>query len=621
MDIDDYKSIPALRDYLARLADEHGMEIDQRNFRRWALRRNAGHYKKDYIIITASAAGDIISPAGYAPTAKEAKAIKAAWAKLQLPQSVSVPIAVANAQRQALGCDPANWFAIFDAARGAVVMCQQRIDKPNLKKDYIPWTFWDDKKWRPMEPAATLPLWKPALPAHPRERNDYVLYKKDQRLMIHEGAKSAHHVDWMINSTDPEASALRARHPWAVELAKYEHWGWLGGAPNPYRPDWSEVLRANPNEVVVVADNDAAGKQAVTAIARALQSLPCAVMVLMFDDSFPDRFDLAESFPAAFWVNDRYRGPRMADCWRPATWATCVIPTERKGAPAHVLREAFMNQWVNVILPQVFVNRRNPGRLLREEEFNNVVRPFSDVKDTADILKKEFVTQVDGIAYEPGLNQGVVTVEGHRCINTWTPTRVTRHKGGDVTPWLEFMEHLFPVEADRLHMLRWCATLIACVAVKMKYGILLISEEQGVGKGTLMEKILAPLVGWHNVSVPSEKTIVDSDYNSWIVRKRLVIVHEIYMGHSKKAYDSIKSKVSEDKIDAHEKYLKEYTINIKVHFVLSSNSMLALRLVKNDRRWAIPEVTERKKPKEYWDTLNAWLVSGGLEAIHDWAYE
>jgi hypothetical protein len=43
--------------------------------------------------------------------------------------------------------------------------------------------------------------------------------------------------------------------------------------------------------------------------------------------------------------------------------------------------------------------------------------------------------------------------------------------------------------------------------------------------------------------------------------------------------------------------------------------------VKNDRRWFVPGVTEAKRDPAYWVDLNAWLVDGGLEIVHQWAYD
>jgi len=58
------------------------------------------------------------------------------------------------------------------------------------------------------------------------------------------------------------------------------------------------------------------------------------------------------------------------------------------------------------------------------------------------------------------------------------------------------------MKRDRIELMRWCATLIARPDIKMNYGVLLISETQGVGKSTLGEKILAPLIGKLNASFP-----------------------------------------------------------------------------------------------------------------------
>jgi hypothetical protein len=178
-----------------------------------------------------------------------------------------------------------------------------------------------------------------------------------------------------------------------------------------------------------------------------------------------------------------------------------------------------------------------------------------------------------------------------------------------------------PVESERNCVERWAATLIARPDVRMKFGLLLISRAQGVGKGTLMEKVLAPLVGWHNTSVPSQKQLTESGFNSWLVRKRLVLVHELYAGDSRKAYNNLSSYVTDTTLTVNEKNRPEYEMRNATHYVLSSNSRLALKLVKNDRRWFVPEVTEEKRDERYWLDLNAWLVGGGLEVIHQWAHE
>jgi len=169
--------------------------------------------------------------------------------------------------------------------------------------------------------------------------------------------------------------------------------------------------------------------------------------------------------------------------------------------------------------------------------------------------------------------------------------------------------------------LRWCATLIAKPGVRMRYGVLMTSRTQGVGKSTLMERVLAPLVGWHNVSIPSETQIVDSAFNSWLGRRRLVLVHEIYAGGSKRAYNKLKSVITDDTLTVNEKYKPEYELRNWIHVIAASNSKAPLKMAMQDRRWLVPGVTEAKQEPSYWKGLNEWLAGPGLPAVHQWAID
>lgn len=600
-------TIPAMTAYANRVGAE------QRHFRCWVILKEvaSGYFRELYIIriahdgtvkVRAADGGEV--PDEIKPTADEQAAIKAG--AINFPLSITADPRNVDDLRAQLGGD--DLFVILDVTRTKVVMCQQRKMLENGSKIYLSWSLFSDGQWRRMEPdVERLPLWKP----HQRRHMP--------RIMVHEGAKAARYCDWLVN--DPAARDERARHPWAEHLARFEHWGWIGGAAAPLRTDWNEVKQLNAREVVLAADNDPIGRAAIRPIARELQSvINTRVTALWFDDRFPESFDLADAFPKKLWINGRYRGPTLRACCRPATWATRKIETGKKGQPVYEARPALIEQWLYAKQPKVFVHRDYTDQLLDVDAFNTQMLPFSDVKNTADLLlKKAPHIQVESITYEPGQQQGVVTINGKRLINTWRPTMIARHKG-DIKPFLKFMRHLIPIKEDREHLLRWCATLIACPEKRIRYGVLLISVTQGIGKGTLMEKIMAPLVGLHNVSVPDEKELTEGNFNSWVAEIRLVLVHEIYVGQSKKPYNTIKSAVTDDTIRVKKKYLREYEVTNWSHYILASNSELALHLVKNDRRWFVPTVTEIKRSEEFWVEFNAYLANGGLEAIHEWAY-
>jgi hypothetical protein len=395
-DPENYRSILALAAYIDRIGAQ------QKNFRRFIIScQDEDGYRKEQAAIYLDEDGTVTvkdkadDEQQLQPTEEEQAAIKAAFQGITFPRSVVATAAAAETKRRELGVDRDDWFVLLDLSRQNILMCQQRIEDEHGKKVYLPWTFFNDGQWRMMEPdAPLLPIWKSANKLH-------------SALMIHEGAKSARYVDWLCNSDELGASAVRSQHPWTAELAFYDHWGWIGGAPNPHRTNWSEVRNANPSEVMIVADNDFRGQRAISRVSHALQALEVPVFAVMFDDDFPPKFDLADPFPKKMWVNDRYRGPHLVDCRRGATWATKIIPQDKR-APRCEIRPAFLQQWVCCIKPPVFVNKHDAGRLLNEEEFNAAVRPFSDVKNTADLIKREFVASVDSVAYEPGRSQGII---------------------------------------------------------------------------------------------------------------------------------------------------------------------------------------------------------------------
>jgi len=151
--------------------------------------------------------------------------------------------------------------------------------------------------------------------------------------------------------------------------------------------------------------------------------------------------------------------------------------------------------------------------------------------------------------------------------------------------------------------------------------MLLVSERQGIGKTTLGANILAPLVGHQNVGFPSETDISNSAFNEWMANKRLVIVNEIYSGASWKAYHSLKSVITDKDVSVNQKYMRPYTIENWCHVLACSNSMRALKMENDDRRWFYPEITEVPWPRQKFTEFRKWIEGGGLSIIKSWAEE
>jgi len=579
-------------DYFARV------NAEVLNFRRAMIKTFRGHYYIERSMIRLQEDGTVTSSLKeFAPTDEEAKAMKEDLIKCVFPKGIQARD-IDDLKPLARG----ELFEFRDRATGGIIMVQERRMLKNGVKAYIPWVMFDTGEWLSMEPDGHLPFWKP-------EKREAAPAK----VMIHEGAKAAAFVEALL--------AAGKDHPWAEDLANYQHWGMIGGALAPHRTDYQELRDEKPVDVVYACDNDSPGTSVLQNFARFWGK---GLKGLTFGKAFPGSWDMADPMPKGLFARGgRYVGPSIPSLLVPATWATELIPpSDGKGRPAAAIKAEFSEEWLHSVTPEVFVHKDWPNRQLGTTEFNSAVSPFSHVDDTAKLLRREFSSKASVLKYIPSEPPGIYSGSAlGTYINTFEPSTI-KPEEGDASLWVDFIENLLPEEGDREEVLRWCATLVCRPDIKINYGVLMVSENQGVGKGTLGEKILAPLIGESNVSYPSEQELVESNFNYWLAHKRLAVVHEIYAGHSSKAYNSLKSTITDKNVTVQKKYMAPYNLDNWIHVFACSNSMRALKLSADDRRWLVPRTSEDKRPAAFWLKLNDWLTQeGGLQIVRWWLEE
>lgn len=591
--ISNLTDIEPVREYLNRVGAE------PRSLKTAVVRETRGEYWDDVAVIRFGQGGEVsCSSLEHAPTDGEAAAILAAWAKVEFPRikPLSRIIDPPSMMREA---EADSIFEFRDLSGQQILMVQVRVEREG-GKNYVPWTYWDDGKWRMAEPDGELPLW------------GLEKLKDHKTVFIHEGAKGARRCRDIAEGREPD-------HPWVQELAGAAHLGWIGGAMNPHRTDWSVLAKNGVERAYIVADNDDPGKAAIARIARELK-MP--TFSIEFNGRFKVSFDLGDDFPAEMFkaISDHrfFVGPSMRDLMQPATWATDLLPNPAgTGRPITVLRESFKRLWAYIEEADAFVCTEMPEILRSESIFNKMVAGFSHANETSKLLVKAYKGRSAKVCYRPDHKARLVDYRGANAINLHIPSTI-RPAEGDAGPWREFLEYMFINDAERREVERWCATLIARPEIRMGYGLLLISETQGIGKTTLGAVVLAPLLGVHNVGFPGENDIT-SAFNDWVAHKRLAIVNEIYSGSSWKAYHALKGIITDNDVTVNQKYMRQYTLDNWCHILACSNSMRALKMEQDDRRWFYPEITEVPWTAEKFVAFRRWVQSGGLAIIKHWA--
>lgn len=594
------EDIPSIAAYLKRIGAE------SRSLRTAVVKEIHGKYWRDIAVITIDKSGAVkVTDEAFAPSEGEKLRIADEvqlyqWPELKLlPRLMNLPQELKKAEADSI-------FEFRDVS-GKIIMLQQRITIKDEKK-YVPWTYWDDDEWRRMEPEGKLPLW------------GLDQLNENTTVFIHEGAKAARAVRRMVEAETADQKEILAAHPWGEELSGAAHLGWIGGALSPYRTDWSILKTLGIKRAYIVSDNDAPGVAAVPSISFQLR-MP--TFHLQFTNEWPASFDLADKFPDKMFkeLDGRtyYTGPAFKSCVHPATWATDTLPPAKKGGRgAVVLREHFKDMWAYVEEVDLFVCIEMPNIIRAEKIVNNMLAGFSNVNNTTQLMVRAYRGRSTKLCYRPDVKGRIVTDKTTSAINLHTPTQI-KAAAGNAEPFLDFLRYLFPVKDERIQVERWVATLIARPEVRMHYALLLVSEKQGMGKTTLGEKILGPLVGDQNVGFPQEKEIVDSAFNGWLANKRLIVVGEIYSGHSWKAYNHLKGYITDRDIEVNEKYQRPYRVENWAHFFVCSNSRRALKMEDHDRRWYYPTLSEVPWPREKFAEFNKWLQSGGLGIIKNWA--
>lgn len=594
MKIKSLSDVRAIKAYLDRIGAE------PRSIRTAVVKEVVGRYWRDVAVVRFRKDGEVFTDiAAYLPTEAEQDAIKQEISNWEWPNHVVKPMSALTLPPELKEADPKNVFH-FISEKGDYIMSQLRRESADGEKVYVPFTFWDDDQWRIAEPEGDLPLW------------GLDRIKGEATVFIHEGAKAARAVVEMLRSENAQ------EHPWHDALKGCAHVGWIGGAMNPRRTDWKSLKRLGIKRAFIVADNDTYGRAAVPRIAKEIDMLSFHVQ---FTDEWPVSFDLADEFPESMFAEIEgrrvYVGPSFRSTLQPATWMTDLVQVS-KSRSTPVLREHAKDLFRYVEEADLFVCAEMPEILRTESILNKMLASFSDSSETSRLIVKAYRGRTTRLCYRPDIEHFVISDKGSTAINLHVPTTI-RSIAGDPSPWLRFLDYMFPNADERDEIARWCATLIARPDIRMEYGLLLVSETQGVGKTTLASNVLAPLVGYNNVSWPSEGDIVNSEFNDWVANRRLIIVNEIYSGHSWKAYNKLKSLITDAEVQVNQKFQRRYTLENFAHIVASSNSMRALRMEEDDRRWLYPEVTEVRWPREQFAMLRAWLAGGGLSIIRHWA--
>lgn len=231
--------------------------------------------------------------------------------------------------------------------------------------------------------------------------------------------------------------------------------------------------------------------------------------------------------------------------------------------------------------------------------------------------------KADGTCFRPELPATtLVREEGRVLVNTYVPVE-TERRCGDASKFIGHVERLLPDAGDRAILLAYMAAVVQHPGIKFQWAPLLQGME-GNGK-TLLFSCVAAAVGHRYTHLPSAQDI-SNKFNAWLAGKLFIGVEEIYTSDRQEVVDTLKTLITNGRVEIQAKGADQTTADNRANFMLSSNHMDAVRKTETDRRYCV-FYTAQQEPDDmarcgmtggYFPDLYRWLRLEGYAIVNDY---
>lgn len=196
-------------------------------------------------------------------------------------------------------------------------------------------------------------------------------------------------------------------------------------------------------------------------------------------------------------------------------------------------------------------------------------------------------------------------------VNIYFPEDVVMTQG-DVTPFHTVMTKLLPDANDRSIMLAWMASCVQNPHKKFQWAPVLQGTE-GNGKTFLMNCV-AYAIGESFTHRPNPKEL-GATHNGWMERALFVLVEEIHMDGRRDMLDSLKWKITNERIPIRAMATDEDTMLNFSKFGFCTNYRDAVVKSVDDRRYAIFFTAQQT----YADIIRCGMGGSYFPDLYNWA--
>ena len=220
------------------------------------------------------------------------------------------------------------------------------------------------------------------------------------------------------------------------------------------------------------------------------------------------------------------------------------------------------------------------------------------------------------IAFLPGEPEVTHDEDGCRVLNLWQPPPwKALSDEPEPSPFLDHLKYLLDGDAAACdHVLDFAAHMLQRPQERIAHGLLITSEEKGIGKSTL-GAIFRRLVGERNSRVAQTKDL-KSQFDGWLVGKLLIQIDEVYEAGNWDLANKLKPLITEPMVSVNVKYGPQLEVENHARFLMFSNHTAPLNIEEGDRRYFVFNSEAAPRSDDYYEALNRYIdTEQGMNAV------
>lgn len=194
---------------------------------------------------------------------------------------------------------------------------------------------------------------------------------------------------------------------------------------------------------------------------------------------------------------------------------------------------------------------------------------------------------VDDLCFRPEIAPGAVVLAGNRAlVNSYVPYDCPAAPG-DVSPFLDLLAKMLPVDEDRRILLNYMASLAQNPGRKFQWWPV-IQGVKGNGKTTLLEA-MTHIVGEQYTHLPNATAMARDGmkFNGWIHRNLFIGLEEVALSHKREFLEEFKVVVTGRRLGVEKKGAEQFMGDNRVNGLILTNHRNGVPIEDDERRYAV----------------------------------